>query len=70
MPSRYAFFRRLQGSAANSNIPHSDRRARELARYVPGEIAAAQDGERPELSAVREYHRILQRLSREARVGR
>ena len=70
MPSRHAFFHRLQDSAANTNIPIPDRRAQQLAQYVRGEIDAARNSERPELAAVREYHRILLRLSREARVGR
>jgi hypothetical protein len=70
MPGRHAFFRRLQDSAANTNVPISDRRAQQLARYVRSEIDAARDSEHPELSAVREYHRILLRLSQEAGVGR
>ena len=69
MPSRHAFFRRLQQSEANANVPKSGR-AQEVVQYVQGEIAAVQDCERPELSAVREYHRILLRLSQESGAGR
>jgi hypothetical protein len=65
MPSRHEFFHSLQRKAANLNDPAIavTSRERRLIAHVRAEMAAERQAPQCDLTAVREYHRLLRRLA-------
>jgi hypothetical protein len=66
MPSRHEFFHSLQRKAANLNNPTTAATSREqcLLAHVRTELATERQRPQCDLTAVREYRRLLHRLAR------
>lgn len=65
MPSRHEFFQSLQSKAANFNNPTAPASSREqsLIAHVRAELATERQAPHCDLTAIREYHRLLRRLA-------